>query len=631
MEHVREGLLDAYFACFVCVIPYFQSYTPGKRALISKYSILFSEIGISVITDLSEKVESKPCILIKDIEGYRDEIFTSEIGQLFPNYGSSSDTLRLRILYQHGGCYFDQDVYQNPNCPLQESDVFKHRERHCLILEHRPQRPTPERLYVSYENGDSFKIKTSEAEKKSDLLRDNVSPREKSSGSDEAAESLSSDEAKNEIFPKQLGESSGAEDETFPKQLGVGTEAKDETSPKQLSESTDDSYSRFIKLKLTELGNDAIITTKENPVIKLMLDKLESHYRLNSLQRDKIIAECYGGLNRRDITIKRTGPSVQQEVISNIQEFTFENGALRLHCPFIDDLGAEPEVGLELHTGIEVDFEPMRSRVRELTCPQENDQNWLKVLVTKIDDGVQCRNIIIERIKFEARHFKILRLDDHLEHMAESMHISASSATFHENASFLLKEISKLDLQNVDLAQITFAFSETIKFCQANHLNSILNIKPAEFCMVVKQMTQFDSINFLLRTFEQRQNFFGIDMKSYVRNIPVEKLMPVQVQLEITLKALTLLSLPQNITQLSIESQNELCRFVNAHKEIFEYGAKLLSHLDDTILSKVGSITTSIERHQSLLTKPSNLQQINPITHDYSHSQKKGDGPTFGK
>lgn len=264
--------------CTVILWVDYQSYTPGKRALISEYSMLFSRLGVSVITDPSEQVESKPCILIKDIEGYRDEIFTSEIGQLFPNYGSSSDTLRLRILYQHGGCYFDQDVYQNPNCPLQESDVFKHRDRHCLILEHRPQRPTPERLYVSYESGDSFKIKTIEAEKKSDLLRDDVSPREKSTGSDDAAEYISSDEAKSETFPKQLGES------------------------------TDDSYSRFIKLRLNELGNDAIITTKENPLIKLMLDKLESNYRLNSRQRDKIIAECYGGLNRRDITINRTGP-----------------------------------------------------------------------------------------------------------------------------------------------------------------------------------------------------------------------------------------------------------------------------------------------------------------------------------
>lgn len=46
-----------------------------------------------------------------------------EIDRFNPNYGVSSDLLRYTILFNHGGVYFDSDVYPS-NLPLQNDSIF---------------------------------------------------------------------------------------------------------------------------------------------------------------------------------------------------------------------------------------------------------------------------------------------------------------------------------------------------------------------------------------------------------------------------------------------------------------------------------------------------------------------------
>ncbi len=173
--------------------------------MISKYSRSFNKPDppydqVRVITDLSQRPNDKPCILIRDISEYgnefRDEIYLSEINQLLPNYGCSSDLLRLRILFAEGGCYFDQDVPLNPNLSLEKSGIFNHRKRYCIILEHRPQRSTPENFIPSDDSQDSVIIAGS------------------------------------------------------PPDVSSQESSRDSGEHREASESTDDSYTRFIKLRL---------------------------------------------------------------------------------------------------------------------------------------------------------------------------------------------------------------------------------------------------------------------------------------------------------------------------------------------------------------------------------------------
>lgn len=90
-------------------------------------------------------------IVIKDVVGERlvNRHIRHEIDRLQPNYGSSSDILRYRILFRYGGAYFDPDVGPADKQKvhhakaLTELDYFDIKlKQHILWLEHVTQIPT---------------------------------------------------------------------------------------------------------------------------------------------------------------------------------------------------------------------------------------------------------------------------------------------------------------------------------------------------------------------------------------------------------------------------------------------------------------------------------------------------------
>ncbi len=184
------------------------------------------------------------------------------------------------LLLRKGGCYFDQDVKCNPHLSLEDSGIFEPRQLPFIILEHRPQRATPEPP-MTFESAGSVVIHETENMK------------------------LSSDQSSLNLVKADPSSDEAAVDES---QSGSR-----ELTPKSES-SSDNSYKRFMQLTFDELGNDAIICTPNNPVIDLLLDRIYDNYHLNISQNDHIIAECYGERDRKNRSIFRTGPTVLQSI-----------------------------------------------------------------------------------------------------------------------------------------------------------------------------------------------------------------------------------------------------------------------------------------------------------------------------
>ncbi|MFY4731358.1 glycosyltransferase, partial [Nitrospira sp. BLG_2] len=362
----------------------YDTYPKTARPLLDRYKQIFGAHEIKVVTDVGDNENKVSSLIIRDIseiEDYRGllALAKSEIKQLYPNFGCSSDIIRLLIL-RKGGCYFDQDVRCNPCLSLEESGLFERHGLPLIVLEHRPQRATPD-APMKFESAGSVVIHGER-------------------------DSSSSPDSKASLTVKAASSSEEAAE---------GSQSPSHNLTPKSESSSDNSYKRFLKLTFDELGNDAIICTPNHPMIIRQLDRIYDNYHLKVSQSALRTAECYGERDRRNRSIIRTGPDVTQTVFREqirpyIQEL--DSGGLKLYylhdedhviefdSESDDDLRHEKLVGA-------FEFQTMRSRLRELTIPDNNYQNWLRVPIQNISDIGACHKTIIERIKFEIKHFKI--------------------------------------------------------------------------------------------------------------------------------------------------------------------------------------------------------------------------------
>ncbi len=108
----------------------------------------FTSAGVNVfVNDVPPGYQriAKAPIIIRDITQHQmvNEHVRYEIDKVIPNFGSSSDILRYRILRRLGGMYIDSDVHPGLQslitCPLFSEDF----EDHVLYLDHVSQKISP--------------------------------------------------------------------------------------------------------------------------------------------------------------------------------------------------------------------------------------------------------------------------------------------------------------------------------------------------------------------------------------------------------------------------------------------------------------------------------------------------------
>ncbi len=258
-----------------------------------------------------------------------------------------------------------------------------------------------------------------------------------------------------------------------------------------------------------------------------------------------------------------------------------------------------------------VEFQPMRSKHCELTAPETNSQSWLNVPIQEIKNQKKCHETILERVKFEIVHFKILRLDDHIDAMITSMAIIDYADAVASNKKLLLEEISHLDLAHVKLTQLTFRHPESVKFCLAKKLNTILDLNKNDFSKALLYHIDFVAIHIDLFHLKKIQVLQKVDTEDFVTKLGENFRKKIAPQVFSSLSKLE--SLLSNIDLLPFESQKTLCMFIRDQREFLQYEqAFCLIDLPDS----AGIIDRCIEKAESQLAKISAFDQENRLNVD---------------
>jgi hypothetical protein len=223
------------------------------------------------------------------------------------------------------------------------------------------------------------------------------------------------------------------------------------------------------------IGNDSFITTAGNPFFAKLLQKALDGYMLS--ESDSITAAYMMDDISKDgyfesITIKRTGPSVVQDLVPpsmTVSASDFENTTIVIS--------------------------PMVFQGQGLTTPVTNSRNWTAMPITQHKDWRTALDAIKFTIAFELDHFKILRLDDHIDNLAKACGMSPQEAErcIYENIKSIL-DISKLN--ELRTVQLTYNHPETERFCKAHELLQKTFTIPNtdDYVRILKLLTQHDMI-----------------------------------------------------------------------------------------------------------------------------------------
>jgi hypothetical protein len=194
---------------------------------------------------------------------------------------------------------------------------------------------------------------------------------------------------------------------------------------------------------LGSVGNDAFICSQHNPLMLRMLQKAQGNYKCeDDLERVEV---AYGGRNIRHVTVKRTGPGV------------------------IADLVADSKFDKDFRMLDGVELRRMRDGKMQLSVPAEvNDKNWLKVRVTKKEHNAAL-TAVANTIEFEAKHFNVIRIDDHINDMLAATHdiLDAGNEDFREanKKVIVIAVIAEAEkyIKKDTLLQITGLFPQAAK------------------------------------------------------------------------------------------------------------------------------------------------------------------------
>lgn len=206
---------------------------------------------------------------------------------------------------------------------------------------------------------------------------------------------------------------------------------------------------------VNELGNDTFAVTKNNQVMSIILNKARQQYDLLSekLELSHIIV-AHSGNNTKDITIARTGPGLVRAVL--LGDMTCTN----------------QDTGVLISADKKLEIRRVRDGAITLTQPKSNTGSWLNMRITRHENPEDAIKAVIETIKFEATHFKILRLDDHVKDLLESTNNQLTPKQILDRLQPVIEHV----LEKIKYTQLTGEFPETIGCALKNTLTSIFNL-----------------------------------------------------------------------------------------------------------------------------------------------------------
>jgi len=189
----------------------------------------------------------------------------------------------------------------------------------------------------------------------------------------------------------------------------------------------------------SHLGNDTLICTKGNPLMKLLVEQVEKNFNPSSLFDMAKIA--YFSHNQSDFTIERTGPELIKRTVMNP-----EYGRLIKEGP----LAYSKQIG-----NTKISIMPARCNAYQVSQPVKNTFFWIDVDVDlKIISNIDIAYTkLVGVIQFEIDHMHIFRLDDHLRTLARVAHKLNFPLQNAFTDFFTTLEKSNLPFQSVEIAQ----------------------------------------------------------------------------------------------------------------------------------------------------------------------------------
>lgn len=435
--------------------------------VVERYIALFKKLGVNVYDESNTSEKKQPYLILRDIKtnNLRDEHVAYEIDKLRPNYGSSSDLLRYRILATYGGFYCDCTDVKPGKDSLATIFSRQYNVDNIMYLEHCPQQP-------------------------------NAAP------------------------------------------------------------------DKIAVFGINELGNDTFATNKHNSTALKMMILAHQRYTLPlNTNFSQYIVTAHTGNNIKDTTIWRTGPALVRDVLFEELKYVIKDGRL-------------------VSANLKDEVLRFRDGNAEFAIPGNNTGNWLNSRITKYENSKDAIDKVIQTIKFEAKHFKVLRLDDHISDLIESTEGKIDVVKVLEELKVVIEENKK----NIQYTQLTGKFSETLDFVLNQKLTSFLNLTKDQLLLVIEQQCY---LNDFIKVEDIASKFIslaGKDIKTAKSQQEVEAIKHAQEVLRTAREN----NIP--VASLIIGSQRpevkpNLCQQITLGMEYIEYLSQCLEQRESKFLN----------------------------------------------
>ncbi len=203
------------------------------------------------------------------------------------------------------------------------------------------------------------------------------------------------------------------------------------------------------------IGNDSIVCSKGNPLIKQIYENAKNHYLYKSQPHEK----------SHHIALLGIFNALPQQLF--LYDDNAENGYIFRSTPIrtgnvciqlvIDKLGIT-------NADITADSAQVRSLVG-YTTHSPNFKAWVNMPIEQMEEAVALQKIK-ESMQFEAEKLGILRLDDHINNFV--------AATSEEGILAGMDKIfdyaNRIDLKRVKGVQLTFENPKAVEFCNKHRL-----------------------------------------------------------------------------------------------------------------------------------------------------------------
>ena len=251
----------------------------------------------------------------------------------------------------------------------------------------------------------------------------------------------------------------------------------------QIANPSTSSLADFSKKALVKgAGNDALICSQNNPLLQLISNQCFKNYDLAEAKLETRIKLAHTSRNMRNVTIERTGPAVISQLFEeHIHERTDKTLIIKLN---------------EQESKSEILIKPIRNPERSLVqSSEENTLYWLIKKITKFENDDDIIDRIQKTIIFESIHFKIIRLDDHIDDYIATVEEYEIDLENKEEvvANLLIKfNLDKYGLNDETIyVQLTGKYKSTLELIQSSSCQSILGLSDEQKISAIKYQSNY--------------------------------------------------------------------------------------------------------------------------------------------